>query len=193
MNEEKREIDWAKIKAEYVSTAASLRELGEKYDVSLSALQKRSAKGNWKAAREKFKEKKAQEIAEGVKDADVKETVKGINRCVSAAGRLIDKVNKAIEELDKDVYIAESDVKTVESDFTDDEGNSGSRVNKKVKIKKKRYKTLIDAKKLEAVTRSLVNIKELLTEISGTQTDESESGIIEIPQMAEMKPPEVEE
>ena len=97
--------DWAKIRAEYVNSDISQSELALKYNVSRSALQKRSAQGKWNEERKQKKKKKADAVAEKLHDNDIKQTVKDIDRCVKSAGKLIDKINKAINEVDKAIYI----------------------------------------------------------------------------------------
>ena len=184
--------DWAKIRAEYVNSDISQSALAEKYKVSRSALQKHSAQGKWNEERKRKKKKKADVVAEKLHDTDVKQTVKDIDRCVKSAGKLLDKINKAISEVDKGIYISTEEKEISVSESKSDDGTADvTKTKQKRKFKTTRYNTLTDTKKIAELSKSLLNIKQILTDIDNSSDDE-QGGIIEIQAINELKPPDEE-
>lgn len=185
--------DWAKIRAEYVNGTISLDELAKKYNVSQSAVKKRSANGKWSEERRKKAKKKADKVAEKLHDKDVKQTVKDIERCCKAAGRLIDKINKGIEEVDKDIYISTEEKVFENTETKSDDGSTDIiKTKQKRQIRTTRFETLVNTKKIAELSKSLLNIKQILTDIDNNNSDDENCGIIEIPAMQELQPPEEE-
>ena len=68
-------VDWIKIKNEYINTNISYRKLAEKYDISFSTLEKTARKEHWKELREKQCDKVEtrlrQKTADKIVDAEV--------------------------------------------------------------------------------------------------------------------------
>lgn len=189
----KRNPDWAKIRAEYVNGTISLDALSEKYNVSQSAVKKHSASGKWSEERRKKAKNKADKVAEKLHDKDVKQTVKDIERCCKAAGRLIDKINKGIEEVDKDIYISTEERIFENSEIKGEDGSTDiTKTKQKRQIKTTRYDTLVNTKKIAELSKSLLNIKQILTDIDNNSSDDENCGIIEIPAMQELHPPNEE-
>lgn len=182
--------DWAKLRAEYVNGSISLADLAKKYGVKISTLKKHSAEEKWSEERQKKRKSKADKVVDKLHDKDVNQTVKEIERCCKAAGKLIDKINKAINQVDKSYYVSLDD-KTITSKETKGEDGETDIINTKVqrKIRTKQYNALIDTKRIAELSKSLLNIKQILT---GTeqQNDDENTGIIEIPAMQELEPPE---
>ena len=184
--------DWAKIRAEYVNSDISQKELALKYKVSRSALQKRSAQGKWNEERKQKKKKKADAVAEKLHDNDIKQTVKDIDRCVKSAGKLIDKINKAINEVDKAIYISTEDKEIYITESKSDDGKTDiTKTKHKRKFRTTKYDTLVDTKKLAEISKSLLNIKQILTDTDNSSDDEG-GELIEIQAINEIKPPDEE-
>lgn len=185
--------DWAKIRAEYVNGSISLADLAKKYGVKISTLKKHSAEEKWSEERQKKRKSKADKVVNKLHDKDVNQTVKEIERCCKAAGKLIDKINKAINQVDKSYYVSLDD-KTITSKEIKGEDGEPNSINTKIqrKIRTKQYNALIDTKRIAELSKSLLNIKQILT---GTeqQGDDENVGIIEIPAMQELEPPEESE
>lgn len=178
-SEKNREIDWATIEAEYVNSAVSLTSLAEKYSVSKSIVQKRSAKYQWSRKRERMRQDKAKKVSDKLHDKDVNHTVKSIERCCKAADKLIDKINKAINQVDKEVYVSyDSNVKRTRIDKEGD--TEVTYTENKRQRKTKRIDALIDTKKISELSKSLLNIKQILTGEDGNADKSESSGIIEI-------------
>ena len=188
--------NYAKIKAEYVTSDISLRELAEKYNLNLSALQKQSAKGKWRDERKKNIEKKAEKVAEKLNDESIKQTVKDINRVVKATQKLITKADKAIDELGKDLdyntRVTTSEI--IENEELKDEENGKEILKSKRTVKTRRkttakpFDSFIDTRKLADISKSLLNIKQILADENNE--DDNEIGIVEIPQQIIPVPPE---
>lgn len=184
--------DWAKIRAEYVNSDISLTAIAKKYDISKSAVQKHSAQGKWNEERKKKRKKKADAIADKLNDADIKQTVKDIDRCVKSAGKLLDKINKAISEVDKGIYISTEEKEIYMSESKSEDGTADvTKTKQKRKFKTTRYNTLADTKKIAELSKSLLNIKQILTDTDNS-SDEEKGGIIEIQAINELKPPDEE-
>lgn len=193
MGDNNTTTDWAKLRAEYVNGSISLADLAKKYSVKISTLKKHSAEEKWSEERQKKRKSKADKVVNKLHDKDVNQTVKEIERCCNAAGKLIDKINKAINQVDKSYYVSFDD-KTITSKETKGEDGETDIVNTKIqrKIRTKQYNALIDTKRIAELSKSLLNIKQILT---GTeqQGDDENVGIIEIPAMQELEPPEESE
>ena len=192
MEEKNINPDWAKIRAEYVNSDISLTALAKKYDVSKSAVQKHSAQEKWNEERKKKRKKKADAVADKLNDADIKQTVKDIDRCLKSAGKLLDKINKAISEVDKASYISTDEREIATSQSQAPDGNTEiTKIKKKRKLKTTRYNTLSNTKKIVELSKSLLNIKQILTDTDNSSDDE-QSGIIEIQAINELNPPDEE-
>lgn len=171
-------IDWTKIKAEYVTGELSVRELAQKYGVSESAAAKHCASENWQKDRQTVRKKNAETITEKLNSEKVKHTVKDIDRVVSVASKLIKKLNRAVNELDRGEQIKRQRVitKTMESD-----GGKTVDVEQTTEIERERFKKLVDTKKAEQISKSLLHVKEILTNYEAESSDKQRFGIIEIP------------
>lgn len=185
--------DWAKIRAEYVNGSISLADLAKKHGVKIGTVKKHSSEEKWSEERQRKRKSKADKVVNKLHDKDVNQTVKEIERCCKAAGKLIDKINKAINQVDKSYYVSFDD-KTITSKEIKGEDGEPNAINTKTqrKIRTKQYNALIDTKRIAELSKSLLNIKQILT---GTeqQNDDENTGIIEIPAMQELKPPEESE
>ncbi|MGN0491073.1 hypothetical protein [Ruminococcus sp.] len=193
MSEINTTTDWAKLRAEYVNGSISLADLAKKYGVKISTLKKHSSKEKWSEERQKKRKSKADKVVDKLHDKDVNQTVKEIERCCKAAGKLIDKINKAINQVDKSYYVSLDD-KTITSKETKGEYGETDIINTKVqrKIRTKQYNALIDTKRIAELSKSLLNIKQILTGTEQQGEDEN-TGIIEIPAMQELEPPKESE
>lgn len=185
-------VDWAKIRAEYVNGNCSLSALADKYGVKIGTVRAHSAAEKWGEERSRKRKEKADKVAEKLHEKDVNDTVKQIERCCRAAGKLIDKINKGIAQVDKNIFVS-TEEKTVTAKTEEDNGVTVSKLKTERNFKTKRYDTLVDTKRIAELSKSLLNIKQILTGNENMSNDDS-SGIIEIPAMQELEPPtEVED
>lgn len=184
--------DWAKIRAEYVNGNLSLSELSKKYDVKLSSIKLHSSKEKWVQERKKKQQRKADIIAEKVHEKDINKTVKDIERCCAAAGKLIDKINIAINQIDINSYISLDNKKIKTKNSKGQDGEEILEIIKTRNMKTQKIKTVADTKKIADLSKSLLNLKQVL--LGFDKQDETEGvGIIEIPAMQELMPPEDDE
>ena len=72
--------DWNKIKAEYITTSISYRDLAEKWAVPFSTLRDRAKKGKWAAARDSHRNtvvrKTVQKVADRTSDANADKLIR---------------------------------------------------------------------------------------------------------------------
>ena len=171
--------DWAAIEAEYVNTSLSLTAIAEKYGVSKSLVSKKSAKGKWSAKRARLRRDKAEKVTEKLHGADVKKTLKSIEKCCRAADKLLEKINKAINQVDKQVYVSCDERE--DRQRTEQEGDEEVTYSvHKRKMKTKRIDGLIDTRKLSDIAKSILNVKQILTGEDGRAETGQGGGLIEI-------------
>lgn len=188
MSDQKR-IDWKKIKAEYVTGEISLANIAKKYGVSASAVQKKSVKEKWAAEKRKQHKKAADKVAKKLNDKNVRKTVSDIERVCSAASKLIAKINRAIDEVDRREKVTVRTTK-IKAEGIGEKGQMEiEKTERKTDIEV--CKGLVDTKSIAEISKSLLNVKQVL---AGTEQNENEKkvGIIELPSMQLLIPPEEE-
>lgn len=185
---EQKAIDWVQIKAEYVSGSMSAAKLAEKHGISLSSVSKKCAAERWQELRKQSQNETADRIAEKMQDDKVKKTVKEIDRVVAVASKLISKLNRAVNELDKDENLIKRKVTVRE-----EKGENKASVEEEYSYDYARRKTLVNTKRAAEISKSLLNVRDILTDYTAVQDEEATLGIVEIPMQAEMIPPEPSE
>lgn len=186
LNEQKT-IDWVQIKAEYISGTMSASKLAEKYEVSVYAIRKRSGKERWQELRKQNQSETANKIAEKINTEKVKKTVREIDRVVAVASKLITKLNRAVNELDKDEELIKKKV-TVKAEKSEDEKTATAEEEYSYDYAKR--KTLVNTKRAAEISKSLLNVRDILADYTTEQDEENALGIIEIPMQEVMRPPE---
>lgn len=189
LNEQKA-IDWVQIKAEYISGTMSASKLAEKHGVSVYAIQKRSGKERWQELRRQNQSKTASKIAEKINTEKVKKTVREIDRVVAVASKLITKLNRAVNELDKDEELIKKKV-TVKAEKSEDE--KAATAEEEYSYDYAKRKTLVNTKRAAEISKSLLNVRDILADYTTEQDEENALGIIEIPMQEVMRPPEDDE
>ena len=187
---EQKAIDWVQIKAEYISGTMSASKLAEKHGVSVYAIRKRSGKERWQELRKQNQNKTANKIAEKINTEKVKKTVREIDRVVSVASKLITKLNRAVNELDKDEELIKKKV-TVKAEKSEDEKTATAEEEYSYDYAKR--KTLVNTKRAAEISKSLLNVRDILADYTSEQDEENALGIIEIPMQEVMQPPEDDE
>lgn len=192
-------IDWATIKAEYVSGTMSAAKLAEKHGISVSSIRKKCASEHWQELRKQNQNKTANKIAEKINTEKVNKTVREIDRVVSVASKLITKLNRAVNELDKDEELIKKKV-TVKADTIDEKRTSTAEghIDDYTKTEEYSYdytkrKTLVNTKRAAEISKSLLNVRDILADYTSEQDEENALGIIEIPMQEVMRPPEDDE
>lgn len=187
---EQKVIDWVQIKAEYISGTMSASKLAEKYGVSVYAIRKRSGKERWQELRKQNQSEMANKIAEEINTEKVKKTVREIDRVVAVASKLITKLNRAVNELDKDEELIKKKV-TVKAEKSEDEKTATAEEEYSYNYAKR--KTLVNTKRAAEISKSLLNVRDILADYTTEQDEENALGIIEIPMQEVMRPPEDDE
>lgn len=90
--------DWMAIKAEYVTGKISIRELAEKYHISLSTIGTRAAREDWAEEREKERGKIAASVQERTREKRIKREAAALERITDQAERIIDEVAKSLND-----------------------------------------------------------------------------------------------
>lgn len=188
--DEQELIDWATVKAEYVSGTMSAAKLADRYGISVSSISKKCASEHWQELRKQNQNKTANKIAEKINTEKVKKTVREIDRVVSVASKLITKLNRAVNELDKDEELIKKKV-TVKADKSEDEKTATAEEEYSYNYAKR--KTLVNTKRAAEISKSLLNVRDILADYTTEQDEENALGIIEIPMQEVMQPPEDDE
>lgn len=183
-------IDWAKVKAEYVSGTMSAAKLADRYGISVSSISKKCASEHWQELRKQNQSETANKIAKKINTEKVKKTVREIDRVVSVASKLITKLNRAVNELDKDEELIKKKV-TVKAEKSEDEKTATAEEEYSYDYAKR--KTLVNTKRAAEISKSLLNVRDVLADYTTEQDEENALGIIEIPMQEVMRPPEDDE
>ena len=176
------DIDWVKIKTEYVTTGISQRELANKYNLSLSGISKKAKAEDWVKKRESYQNRRATKVERKVIERDAEKVWTQMERLAKATDKLLEKVEIAIEQLDK-VIVVET-VNTVKNVKLK---NGNKRVTTKSRKAKSSKVSVLDRKGLQELSTTLKNIKDIIT-VTGDGDEDESGGVIEI--AAIMKPPE---
>lgn len=200
--DEQELIDWAAVKAEYVSGTMSAAKLADRFGISVSSISKKCASEHWQELRKQNQSETANKIAEKINTEKVKKTVREIDRVVAVASKLITKLNRAVNELDKDeelikkkvvVKVEKSeDKKTAEEEYSYDYEKTAT-VEEEYSYDYAKRKTLVNTKRAAEISKSLLNVRDILADYTSEQDEENALGIIEIPMQEVMQPPEDDE
>ena len=154
------------------------------------AIRKRSGKERWQELRKQNQSETANKIAEKINTEKVKKTVREIDRVVAVASKLITKLNRAVNELDKDEELIKKKV-TVKAEKSEDEKTATAEEEYRYDYAKR--KTLVNTKRAAEISKSLLNVRDILADYTTEQDEENALGIIEIPMQEVMRPPEDDE
>lgn len=183
-------IDWAAVKAEYVSGTMSAAKLADRYGISVSSISKKCASEHWQELRRQNQSETANKIAAKINTEKVKKTVREIDRVVAVASKLVTKLNRAVNELDKDEELIKKKV-TVKAEKSKDEKTATAEEEYSYDYAKR--KTLVNTKRAAEISKSLLNVRDILADYTTEQDEENALGIIEIPMQEVMRPPEDDE
>lgn len=91
--------DWLAIKAEYISTGISLRDLAEKHGVSFSSLGKKAMRERWKDERTETGNKVATKVKQKIVSVSVAKEVDRLTRLLGVGDLLTDKLEQSAKQL----------------------------------------------------------------------------------------------
>ena len=86
--------DWEKIKAEYLTTEISMRDLAQKYGGHYTTIGKKAAKEEWQTQRQQ----QADRTLTKMLTADTKKKVDRASRLMTVADKLLKKVEQAVDD-----------------------------------------------------------------------------------------------
>lgn len=167
MIEVAKEINWGKIEARYINSAATLEELAEEFNISLSAIKKRASQGKWKDKRTKRGKKHAKKCIEKTNDRITKRVTKTISDSLESEAKALDKmlkiVHKALDdELQFNRYL-------VQRSYSDENGIA--------KYTEERIFNKLDLKSFNALVSSLEKLEKLHRSLGGLVTKWQQSAI----------------
>ena len=169
MAAKEKEINWVKMRNEYITSDLSYRKLCDKYGTTVSHMRARAKRENWVAERAEYRKKLHRKTIEQTAQANARAEVKRIERIGSITDRLLDKLEKAVDELEISLFI---DTEKTKSQTYDDEGN---RIEKEYTEQiPKTHRTIIDKSGLKQLASTLKDLKEVQKAINGP--DEAETG-----------------
>ena len=87
-------IDWDKIKADYITSENSYRDLARKYGLSVSIVQQRGRAGGWVKLRQDYRKKAA---AKGIKKAMTKDS-ESLSRLMVSIDKLVKQVSRGLDD-----------------------------------------------------------------------------------------------
>ena len=100
------QIDWQKIKMEYVTRGTSARELARKYKLQPTTVQRKSKMEDWPSQREEYVRTLTQKCVQRTQS----DTVDSVARLAQSARKLMDKCNALLA---MDDVVAPRDLKAV--------------------------------------------------------------------------------
>lgn len=162
-------IDWKKLKTEYISTDISIREIAEKYSVSVSTVKARSSKEGWVEARKKFRANVDTKTIQKVEDASARARARTILKAQRTAAKLNTVLNKIAGKTDQ--FYMHLITRAVGDGITETTCEQ---------FEKPDTKALRDC---TAALKDLTGcIKELYGDMGATQeTEENYTGVVELP------------
>jgi len=91
--------DWMAVKADYISTSITMRELADKYGVTFSAISKRAMKEKWTAERAAVGIKVEKKVKQKIVSLSAKNEVERLSRLMAIGDDLADKLHQASRQL----------------------------------------------------------------------------------------------
>lgn len=109
-----KNIDWKKIKKEYVTTTISQRDISRKYGVSLAQIANHSKKENWVEKREQYQNKIYTKSVEKQESKDI-DRLERVKSSADRLGVIIDSVLEQTETMSKSSRVRLSSAKDIRS------------------------------------------------------------------------------
>ena len=162
------DIDWKKIKSEYITTEkSSYRKLSEKYGISMATIHHRAHREKWPELKKRHYEKVVSKTVENIESNQVKK----IERILTIADKLLDKIEKAVDELDIQLCKSVVKVKDIEydNDMIPDKPTKESIVESESIVE---CKTIIDRKGVQELASAIKSLKEV--KMIRTELDDEE-------------------
>lgn len=107
--------DWVAIRAEYISTQISTRDLAKKHGVSYSTLRKKSEKEGWTEARKEQVRRTGAKIAQKLADQQVNH----IASLIADGSKAQELLSRFLDEMEQSGDIKPAEIKTITSALKD--------------------------------------------------------------------------
>lgn len=160
-------IDWVKIRNEYINTPTSYERLAKKYKVSRGSLSKRAKKEDWVGKRTECIKVAQERLFEQSIEAQMDYQ----DKLMQVRSKLLDKINRAIDVLENQNVDIEKEIIS-----TDEDGNvKKSKLQESTKIKGDLNSKII--KNLTSALRDLDN-KDTMND-----NDNLDTGVIILPEV----------
>lgn len=160
-------IDWIKIRNEYINTPTSYDRLAKKYKVSRGSLSKRAKREDWTGKRAECIKKAQERLSEQSIEAQMNYQEK----LMQVRSKLLDKIDRAVDALENQNVDVEKEITS-----TDEDGNvKKSKLQESTKIKGDLNSKII--KNLTSALRDLDN-KETIND-----NDSLDTGVIILPEV----------
>lgn len=185
-----KKINWNKIKHEYVTGDVTYRELADKYGISIESIKKEARKTakrkGWVTLKSEHRHNVYTKAEQETARKQGKKLATSAEKAKEHAEKLVDMVGEAILELREYIVEHETTVKETEYD------QNVHKPTKETVTKSKDIELIygkINTKSLKEIAETLEKIHKLLGENS---EGGEEAGIIELPAMEVLAPPEDE-
>lgn len=160
-------IDWVKIRNEYINTPTSYERLAKKYKVSRGSLSKRAKKEDWVGKRTEC----IKEAQERLSEQSIEAQMNYQDKLMQVRSKLLDKIDRAVDALENQNVDVEKEITS-----TDEDGNvKKSRLQENTKIKGDLNSKII--KNLTSALRDLDN-KDIMND-----NDSLDTGVIILPEV----------
>ena len=160
-------VDWSAIKTEYVTTDTSYRKLCEKYGVSMTEVSRHGKEEEWRNERKKYQEKAYAKTL----DTLIKGQQKRIERLQTITDKILDKIELSVEHMSEADLQAYRQITAAIKDI------------KEIQM----LKSEADMREQEA------RIDKLNKDVKENDTDKKGYGVVLLPTVMPLTPPEDDE
>lgn len=170
-------VEWTQIRAEYITTETSYRQLAKKYGVPLTTLSRRAKKEEWKQERETYWDTVRTEVVQRTQEDAIDKHVDAAARISAISDRLLDRIEQAIEQLDRHMVQDRSRHKVVTYGKSD--GDDRQVIEEIEEKEHKRWITgEIDRDGLKKIASTLRELKEIKGIRNDMDADSGNLGVI---------------
>lgn len=164
-------VDWIKIKNEYINTQTSYRKLADKYKVAFSTLEKTARREKWVKLRKEQCDKVATKVRQKTAEKIADKEADRLSRLASAADRLLEKIEEATEQLNNHLVTNKTKTKVIEYDNAD----RPDKPTKEIVEENEEVEFItgdIDKKGLKYISGALKDVKDILQPDKDGKADE---------------------
>lgn len=168
MAKSRDEIDWKKVKAEYItSDKSSYRKLSEKYGIPLGTLYKRAKREDWVSLKQQSGDRMVAKTISAIEEKQIDK----LKRIQDISDKLLNKIEKAIEELDIQLYKDVRKEKVIEyNNLERPDKPTKEIIHEEEKVIEVR--TIIDRKGAQELASAIKSLKEV--QMLKSELDEAE-------------------